>query len=341
MPNDTERVRALVTSATSNPARKPIPEPLKHKVTTRWMTAMRAGDFEAAWQATDRIELPRRAGVFDADDTALRWDGRPFAGQRVRVRCLHGLGDTLQFMRFVPAIAAQARELHFLVQPPLLDLLHGAPGLGAVSNAWTDHPPQADVEIEVMELAYALRAQANALPAPYPHLGRQLPGTFPVRLAQDDRVRVGLLWAASDWDQSRSMPLAALRDLLRLPGFAFYSLQQGPEADDALTQPDGLVPLSAHTRSIRDAANAMSRMDLVITIDGMPAHLAATLGRPTWLMLKHDADWRWMEGRSDSPWYPTMRLFRQPREGDWDGAVRELGAALQASSFRRSGRSAA
>jgi hypothetical protein len=306
------------------------------------MAAMRAGDFEAAWRATDLIELPRRARQrepgFVRDPSQLVWDGTPFDDRVVRVRCLHGLGDTLQFMRFVPAITARAKQVHFLVQPMLLDLLRGAPGLGEVSNAWTDDPPDADVEIEVMELAYALRCQAGTLTAPYPHVRAQLPPDAHVMVPRDGRFRVGLLWAASDWDTSRSVPLDELRALVDIPDAAFYSLQQGAAASNPLAAQLGIEPLSAHTAAIVDAAFAMSQMDLVIAVDGMPAHLAATLGVPTWLMLKHDADWRWMNGRSDSPWYPSMRLFRQPAPGDWRRVVEQVAAALCA---RRPGRSAA
>ncbi|TFZ04343.1 ADP-heptose--LPS heptosyltransferase [Ramlibacter rhizophilus] len=297
-------------------------------VATRWQAAMRAGDFEAAWRQTDRIEGPRReqqhAPGFVRGPQHLVWDGTPPAGRSVLVRCLHGLGDTLQFMRFVPTVAAQARELHFLVQPMLLALLQGAPGLGKVSNAWTDHPPAHEVEIEVMELPYALRSTAATLPPPYPHLPPRVRErqvfVLPVEAGQR---RVALFWSASRWDPSRSLPFDALAPLLALPGFRFYDLQQDLHRNaDVLAAP--LVPVWRHTESILAAASALLEMDLVIAVDGMPAHLAATLGRPTWLLLKHEADWRWGEGRSDSPWYPGLRIFRQPRPGDWEGLVDEV-----------------
>lgn len=289
---------------------------LEDEVAREWMRAMRAGDWEAAWRQSDRLP------------SHLVWDGTPFDVRRVRVRCLHGLGDTLQFMRFVPAIAGRAAHLDFLVQPMLLELLRGAPGLGDVSNAWTDDPPPCDVEIEVMELAYALRCRLEAVPAPYPHLRPQVHGRMPVRLAEDGRLRVGLLWSVSDWDRSRSVPLRALEPLLHVPDVALHSLQQGRAALEPDLERLGLIALSPRTAAIPDAAAAMLAMDLVITPDAMPAHLAATLGRPTWVMLRHDADWRWMEGREDSPWYPTMRLFRQPAPGDWTGVADAIAREL-------------
>lgn len=294
---------------------------------------MRTGDWEAAWRQTDRLELPRRQCQrepgFTRQPHHLVWDGTPFEGRSVLVRCLHGLGDTLQFMRFVPAVARQARELHFLVQPALLRLLGGAPGLGHVSNAWTDDPPPHELEIEVMELAYALRSTAGTVPPPYPHLAGRL-GEPPVALRRSvgGALHVGLFWAASDWDPSRSIPLDTLAPLLQLPGFRFHALQQGAAAQDPAAERLGLVPLWQHTAAIEAAAAAMQAMDLVIAVDGMPAHLAGTLGVPTCLLLKHDCDWRWADAGSRTPWYPAMRLFRQPAPGDWAGVVADVVAAL-------------
>jgi hypothetical protein len=306
---------------------------LNARVESAWMAAMRAGDFEAAWQATDSVELPRRARQgqpgFVRAESELVWDGTPFDGRIVRVRCLHGLGDTLQFMRFVPEVDARARHVHFMVQPMLLDLLQGAPGLGDVSTAWTDEPPGADIEIEVMELAYALRCRAEDLPPPYPHLQAQLAARPRSVVEESGRARVALLWAASEWDTSRSVPLAELEPVLRQTGVSFYSLQQGPAAADPRLQELGVTALSPLTRGVADAAAAMLQMDLVICVDAMPAHLAATLGRPTWMMLKHEADWRWMEARSDTPWYRSMRLFRQPCPGDWGAVAHEVARALR------------
>lgn len=301
-------------------------------VSGAWFAAMGRGDFESAWQATDRLELPRRAAQrqpgFERRPEHLRWDGTPPAGRTVLVRCEHGLGDTLQFMRFVPLL--QARQVHFLVQPPLVDLLRGAPGLGDVRNYWTDDPPPAhEVDLEVMELAYALRTSAAHLPAPYSHLRGQLPSWSILPGPEDGRLRVGLLWSCSHWDRSRSVPLEQLGPLFALEHVQFFSLQQGEDAGDPLLQQCRIEVLSDRTADLRMAALAMCELDLVITIDSMAAHLAGTLGRPTWVLLKHEADWRWMQGREDSPWYPTARLFRQTAPGDWGSVAQQVASALR------------
>lgn len=293
---------------------------------------MRAGDWATAWHCTDQLEASRRQARQDAGFARqphhLAWDGTPFDGRSVLVRCEHGLGDTLQFSRFLPALARRARDLHVMAQPHLLPLLRRVPGIGQIHDGWAgpDWPPH-ELEVEVMELAYALRASPATLAPPLPFAAQldPLPGL-------DDgsgRLRVGLLWAASDWDPSRSLPLAALQPLLALPQLRWFSLQQGPAAQalDAMQWP--VEPLWQRTARIDDAAAAMLALDLVVAVDGMPAHLAASLGRPTWLLLKHRADWRWGSRQVDTPWYPSMRLLRQPRPGDWDAALRELATALQ------------
>lgn len=312
---------------------EPLPD-----VSGDWFAAMRRGDWEAAWRATDRLELPRRARQhlpgFERRPEHLRWDGTPPAGRSVLVRCEHGLGDTLQFMRFLPLL--HARHVHFLVQPPLVELLRDAPDLGEVRNYWTDDPlPAHEVDMEVMELAYALRLSLPQLPPPYRHLRSQLPRADAFELPDEGRLRVGIVWSCSHWEPSRSIPLPDLAPLFALEEVQFFSLQQGEPAADPLLRRLDIEPLSHRTEDIRSAGAAMCALDLVISIDSMPVHLAGTLGVPTWVLLKKEADWRWMAGREDSPWYPTVRLFRQRREGDWRGLAEEVAASLQRVALAR------
>ena len=193
------------------------------------------------------------------------------------------------------------------------------------------------MEIEVMELAYAFRCTPETLPRETPYLSpaqirtraRALP-----RIGGDGLLHVGLLWAASDWDRQRSIPPAALAPLARVSGVRFYSLQQGREAAARQSLPLPLAPLAEHTRHIVEAAAAMLQLDLIISVDGMPAHLAGALGRPIWLLLKRDADWRWMRNRTDSPWYPTMRIFRPRTKDDWTDVIAEVATALKNETSR-------
>jgi hypothetical protein len=301
-----------------------------------WHEAMHRGDFEEAWRQTDRIELDRRArelvGAFTRKPHYLRWNGTPFEGREVLVRCEHGLGDTLQFIRYVPQIKQRARTVTILVQPQLVDLLQGSADFGDVRNGWTQMPPPPhDIEIEVMELPYAFRSTLSTVPAAVPYLplanvharAAQLPA-----LTVGSALRVGLLWSASDWDTSRSIPIEALEPLADLGGVEFYSLQQGESAQDSVRAGFPITPLSLFTKEIGSAAAAMLELDVIITVDSMAAHLAGALGRPVWVLLQHECDWRWMRSRADSPWYPSMRLFRQHRPRDWRFAVQAAAAAL-------------
>jgi hypothetical protein len=318
-------------------------EPDLEDIGLRWEAAMRRGDFEAAWRQTDRIELPRRARqrdpAFVREPQHLNWNGEPFDGRDVLVRCEHGLGDTLQFIRYVPLVRSRARSVTTLVQPSLVAVFQGSGDLGDVRDGWSDAPlPRHDVEIEVMELPYAFRSTAQSVPSAVPYLpveairsrAAQLP---PIR--RGGALRVGLVWAASDWDPTRSIPLHALAALARVPGIRFYSLQQGEQAAAIENAPLAIEPYSTHTGEIVAAAAAMLELDLIITVDAMAAHLAGALGRPVWVLLKHDADWRWMDAVPRSPWYPTMRLFRQARAGDWSSVAHHVAHALGGSGAER------
>lgn len=289
-----------------------------------WMTLMRRGDWEAAWRLSDAA-LAARGGV--RDWTLPRhlqpvWDGTALAGRHVLVRCYHGLGDTIQFIRLVPLLQQAARRVTVWAQPsllPLLATLRDPPGLLPLHDGTPelDH----DVDIEIMEILHALRLTPADLPSRVPYLH---PPEAPP--AAGAGLRVGLVWAAGEWNPRRSVPLELLRPIVDLPGVTLFILQRGP----ALAQrPDGfgIVP---NCRDVLEEAALMRGLDLVVSVDSMPAHLAGALAVPVWLLLARDADWRWMEGREDSPWYPTMRLFRQSREGDWAEPVQRLLAAMQA-----------
>jgi hypothetical protein len=297
---------------------------------------MLAGDFESAWRETDQVELLRReqerGGALVWQPHHLLWNGEPFAGRDVLVRCNHGLGDTLQFARFLPLLTSSAKSVTVMAQPSLVRLLSAIPPMGRIVNGWTDPAPGHDVEIEVMELAYAFRVTAENLPREVPYFAHERVRPFGAEIPlppAEDALKVGLLWRASEWDASRSIGLHQFAPVARLAKVRLYSLQQGAGADAESAAAIGLRPLSRWTGKIEHAAAAMLELDLVITVDSMVAHLAGALGRPVWLLLQHQADWRWMRARTDSPWYPTMRIFRQPRPGDWAPMVEMLASELE------------
>ncbi len=273
----------------------------------RWECWMLLGRFEQAWEESDAIA---RRG---ARDPHRFWDGQPFAGKRVIIRCLHGLGDTIQFIRYAEWIRREARSVAVECHPELVRLLRHVQGIDEVFCWGGDAPaaqPEWDSQIEVNELPRIFRSRVDTIPrdVPYIHVCAS-------DLACNPRKRVGLVWQSSQWNPARSAPLDLLLESLADSGWDLFSLQFGCEQNriPALAQSDVL-----------ETAKQMMDLDLIITVDTMTAHLAGALGLPVWVLLPFEADWRWMLDRADSPWYPTMRLFRQKAQGDWASALEGL-----------------
>jgi glycosyl transferase family 9 (putative heptosyltransferase) len=285
-------------------------------IETEWMAAMRRGDFATAWAVNDHVLATRDPAT--RDDPRLPyhlrwvWDGRPFRNRHVLVRCYHGLGDTLQFARTLPALRPHVASLTVEAQPELLGLLATVPGPDRLIPFILDDPaPPSECDIEIMELPHALRLHPGAIRPPY----------LQARPAPLPSGAVGLCWQAGGWNPARSIPPALLAPLLA--DRPVIVLQPGP-ADPVLQaiNPEG------SPAEIDGTAALIAGLDLVITVDTMVAHLAGALNRPTWLLLKHDADWRWMEGPACA-WYPSMRLYRQTAPGDWHSVAVQLAADLR------------
>jgi hypothetical protein len=283
---------------------------------------MRAGDFTAAWAISDAV-LHQRDGIDCSRwprHEQFVWRGQPLERKRVLVRCYHGLGDTIQFIRFLPRLKNVARETIVWAQPELIPLLQNAPGV----DRWLplhDGVPEVvfDVDVELVELPHIFRTMFATLPRNVPYLDVHASAH-----ARGDELAVGLVWRSGDWVPARSIPKEVAAALARVPGVAVHVLQHGPERRE---WPRNLGVFAGSTR-IEELAAQMRALDLVISIDSFPAHLAGALGVPTWTLLHHEPDWRWMTGREDSPWYPTMRLWRQARPGDWQGVIAEVAAEL-------------
>lgn len=291
-----------------------------------WLRHMRRGEWAEAWRISDAV-LRARGGRRDwhaPRHLQAVWDGSPIAGRRVLLRCHHGLGDTIQFIRFAPLVGALAAELTVWVQPALMPLLRTMPGTGRLLPLHDGTPEVSyDVDAELMELPHLFRVTPATLPATVPYL--HPPRRPPAASARGDGLAVGLVWRAGDWEPRRSIPFPLLRPLAAIPGLTLHVLQRGRALEE---RPAGFGTLSG-SDDILAAASTITGLDLVLTVDSMPAHLAGALGVPVWTLLAHEADWRWMEGREDSPWYPTMRLFRQPRPGAWEEVVAQVCAELR------------
>lgn len=276
----------------------------------QWTNAMRAGDHELAWSLSERHARSGPAGR--PDDPALPyhrrrvWDLGEIAGRNVLVRCYHGLGDTIQFLRFLPELRRRARSVTLEIQPRLLPLLGKDPPADRIVPFDPANPlPPAECDVEIMELSFALRAHPADYPPPY----------LRVRPAPLPAGTIGICCLAGDWDRARSIPPDLLapvcegRDCLTL---------------DPLPSPlPVLNPEGCPFDMVRTAA-LVAGTSLVITVDTMIAHLAGALGKPTWLLLKHEPDWRWSPERGRSEWYPSMRLHAQPRPGAWSAVTGRL-----------------
>jgi hypothetical protein len=284
----------------------------------RWFAHMLAGDFAAAWAESDAI---RRRG---APDPNRFWGGEDLRGKRVMLRCLHGFGDAVQFLRYAPQVQALAEQLIVEVPPPMVETAACLDGVDHVITWGSGSPETAydwEVQGEVMELPYLFRTERKHLPLATGYL--RLPARAASQAAQamalSSAPRVGIVWAAGKWNPERSLPLQLLRPLLESADCEFWCLQGGDARAEWMTLPaplrgrdaaccgEGILPLAA----------AIAQLDLVITVDTLAAHLAGALGKEAWVLLQYAADWRWMTARSDSPWYPSLRLFRQASPGDW------------------------
>lgn len=247
--------------------------------------------------------------------------------KRVLIRCHRGLGDTIQFIRYAPLVKALGAEVIVSAQAELIPLLQTMPAIDRlVAQDGDGQPPRYDVDIEIMELPYALRTSQSTIPAetPYLHVPKS---TLPT----GERLAVGIVWAAGDWDRRRSIPLPQLAPVASVSGVKLFAFQRGV----ALGQTEHLPINHLNWSDVVHEAALLRALDLLISVDTMPAHLAGALGVPVWLLLHAHADWRWMKERDDSPWYPTMRLFRQSHEGMWQSVLERVAAELRALSRSR------
>jgi hypothetical protein len=295
----------------------------------RWMRLMRRGDFEGAWRVGDELMASRAGDRFDHLPRHMQpvWDGTPLDGARVLVRCYHGLGDTLQFIRYAPMLRELAARVDVWAQPALIPLLRTADGIDRLLPLDDGPPPGGyDAHVEVMELPHVFRTTERTVPGRVPYLH-----AAPAEMEDDGRVRVGLVWQAGDWDGRRSVPVSMLEPLAEIHGVDLHVLQRGP----ALGERPAGFGVDSGSDDVLETARVMRALDVVVTVDSMPAHLAGALGVRTWTLLHSDCDWRWRDEGDRTPWYPTMRLFRQRRAGDWKAVVERVAAQLARLASRR------
>jgi len=260
------------------------------------------------------------------------WSGEELQGRTILLHAEQGFGDTIQFIRYAPIVQQRGGIVVVECQQPLVRLLTTVAGINKVV-AYGTTLPEFDVHAPLLSLPYILGTTLETVPAQIPYLHPPEFSNLRISPPPGTRLKVGIVWSGSAGyirNHKRSCSLSHFLELLNIPDIAFYSLQKEPQVLELAELADKirLQDLSSWLDDFATTASVMAQLDLIVTVDTAVAHLAGALGRPVWLLLSFVPDWRWMIGRSDSPWYPTMRLFRQKQPGDWAELLRRVIEAL-------------
>jgi tetratricopeptide (TPR) repeat protein len=302
------------------------------------------GNFEAGWVGREaRVKLPELP-IARFDYPQPRWLGKePVDGKTILVQMDEGSGDTIQFVRYVPMLAARGARIILMVADTLCPLLSGLAGVSECVPFSATTLPAFDMYCPITSLPLAFGTKLDTIPTETAYLPAPAASRLQIwedRLGPHDRLRVGLVWSGNPKhvnDHNRSLPLSALVQLLDLDA-TFVSLQKDLKPEDKVTllAQTNIVDLTDHLTDFAETAALVSSLDVVITVDTSVAHLAGALGRPTWILLPYWPDYRWLLDRDDSPWYPTARLFRQTEARDYVSVLERVRAELQTLVATRS-----
>jgi tetratricopeptide (TPR) repeat protein len=323
-----------------------IPENNPNHVSAQWnagICQLRLGQYQQGWKKYERrwdTEQMKKSRRFFAQPLWLGQES--LLGKTILLHAEQGFGDTIQFVRYAPLLTERGARVILQIQAPLKTLVTRIKGVSSVLV--TGEPlPSFDFHCPLLSLPLACStfSEADIPPSNYLSADPLQSASWKTRLGEKHKPRVGLVWAGSSTradnaitkrlDTIRSMPLQALSPLLQNQDVEFHSLQQG---DNAVVQlrilPDS-KRIADNTRDLRDfsdTAALIDNLDLVISVDTAVAHLAGSMGKQVWLLNRYNSDWRWMTDRVDSPWYPSMRIFRQDKPGDWNNVIAEVKAEL-------------
>jgi tetratricopeptide (TPR) repeat protein len=297
----------------------------------RSLVELLTGDFAAGWRDYE-IRTQRRKNQTRTFPQPL-WRGEPLNGARILLHAEQGLGDTVQFLRYVPLMQAAGGTVILDLPKSMLRLAAELPGV-ATLVATGEALPEFEWHCPLMSLPLALGTSMESIPARVPYFD------VPVEAAHSaesiawpmDGLRAGLVWSGNPEfpeDRLRSIPLAGFEAVLRVEGVRFFSLQMGTPASQLSAIDAAVTDLLPAIGDMADTAALIGKLDLVIAVDTAVAHLAGALGKPVWVLLPFAPDWRWLMEREDSPWYPTMRLFRQKRAGGWRAVVERVAGELR------------
>jgi Flp pilus assembly protein TadD len=294
--------------------------------------------FEARFMGGDEKAIGHDRALL-AELGVPRWQGEAIPGKTLLLWTEQGLGDSLMMMRYLPLIRSRGvGSLLVYCHEPLVRLMQTADGVDEVVSR--DEPLPAGefhCHIPMMSLPLLFETRLDTIPrgVPYLRVPEWLDSKWAGKLSEFAPPRVGLTWASGKYtrtNQSKSIPLDCLDPLLTVGGVTFVSLQKGNGADRGKRPGRMITAWIDECRDLLDTAALINQLDLVISVDTAVAHLAGALGKPVWLLNQLESDWRWMLDREDSPWYPTMRIFRQTRAGIWDDVIERVAAELGKSS---------
>ena len=297
------------------------------------------GRFREGWQDYEwRFRLPNWRRIYPYRPRQPRWDGTADPNLTVLVHDEQGLGDTLQFVRYLPEVRRRCGRVILETRRELIPLLKDSAGIDEiVARPEDERMPgvTADLHVPLMSLPLIFGTTGDTVPAEVPYIRPDaLKSSAWAARIDGPGLKVGLVWAGRPEhqnDRNRSCRLETFLPLARIPGVRLYSLQKGPAesqiADSALR--DAIVHLGPELHDFSDTAAALSHLDLLVSVDTSVAHLAGAMARPVWVLLPNIPDWRWMLDRDDSPWYPTMRLFRQTGISTWSPLADKVAAELR------------
>jgi tetratricopeptide (TPR) repeat protein len=292
------------------------------------------GEFRRGWIHCEHRLQRESPSVFRPKFSQSPWDGRELHGQRILLYPEGGFGDTIQFARYAPMVAGRGGKVILGCGPALARLFQTIRGVTELAVSGV-HVPEFDLQCPMMTLPMLFDTTLENIPAgvPYVHAEPRAAEEWRRRLQQERVLKIGLVWAGNPKmsnDHIRSIHLSRLAHLGKIPGTWFCSLQKGPAAEQVgAVKHFAVADFTAELNDFADTAALVANLDLVIAVDTAVAHLSGALARPVWMLTRFAPDWRWVLDRDDSPWYPTMRLFRQTRTGEWDDPIDRLTAALE------------
>jgi tetratricopeptide (TPR) repeat protein len=303
----------------------------------RGVTLLSAGNYVEGWAEYEwRFKMDRWKNIYPYQFEKPRWDGTCFAEKKIFVHCEQGLGDTIQFIRYLPMVKARGGKVIFETAKPFINMLHSFPGIDQLREISPHKKTTEDFDffVPLLSLPGIFQTTLETIPQEVPYIFADPNKKWTWhKMVDKSSFKVGIVWAGGNLhkkDNNRSFSLIQFLPLSRIPGVRLYGLQKGPASQqvEEFSNQMRIKNYGEKFVDFTDTAALIDNLDLVISVDTAVAHLAGAMGKPVWVLLPFIPDWRWMLEREDIPWYPTMRLFRQQEHGNWDEVLQRVANEL-------------